>query len=440
MTDWPPELEIVPVSAPLSGAALVPGSKSLTNRLLILSALATPSEATRPASELSGALRSEDTELMVAALTQLGIPILTEWALDRLSVTAVPRSKWANEGDFYCGNSGTTLRFLAAALALGRGRFRLDGSPRMRERPIEDLLEALRQLGVAAWTEKGNGCPPISIETSGLRGGYACLRGDKSSQFASALLMAAPLADGPETIVELRPPVVSLPYLHLTLRCVRAAGAVIHDEQPLSSAGARWRIPGRQRLPPRTWTIEPDATAASYFLAAAAITGGRVEVPKLSTSSWQGDVGFVFVLKKMGCTVEADPLAVRGGPLQGIDVDLNDMSDTVMTLASVALFAAGPTRIHNVAHVRLKESDRLQALAAELRKTGAQVQDFADGLEIHPAPLHGARLETYNDHRLAMAFALIGLRVPGLIIVNPGCVAKTFPGYFTELARLSRTG
>lgn len=440
MTDWPPELEITPVAAPIVGAAHVPGSKSLTNRLLILSALATPSGPTPVVSQLFGALRSEDTELMVAALTRLGVPIQTAWAQDRLSVTAVSRSHWATEGEFYCGNSGTTLRFLAAVLALGHGRYRLDGSPRMRERPIEDLLEALRQLGVAAWSEKGNGCPPVRIETSGLRGGQTSLSGDKSSQFASALLLAAPVADAPETIVDLRPPVVSVPYLNLTLRCVRAAGAVIHDERPLSSAGACWRIPGRQHLPPRSWTIEPDATSASYFLAAAAITGGRVVVPNLSTSSWQGDVGFAQELEKMGCSVESAPLAVRGGPLHGIDADLNGMSDTVMTLASVALFASGPTRIRNVAHVRLKESDRLQALATELRKTGAQVQEFPDGLEIRPAPLHGARLETYNDHRLAMAFALIGLRVPGMVVVNPGCVAKTFPGYFAELARLCRTG
>lgn len=438
MTDWPPELEIAPVSAPLAGVAHVPGSKSITNRLLILSALATPTGASSSESHLLGALRSEDTELMVAALTQLGVPIQTDWAQERLCVTAVPRSQWAEEGDFYCGNSGTTLRFLAATLALGRGRYRLDGSPRMRQRPIEDLLAALRQLGVSAWSEQGNDCPPVRIETSGLRGGRCCLHGDKSSQFASALLLAAPLADAPETIVELRPPVVSVPYLHLTLRCLRAAGAVVVDEQPLSSAGACWRIPGRQSLSPRSWSIEPDATAASYFLAAAAITGGRVEVPNLSTSSWQGDVGFAGLLEKMGCAVEADPLTVQGRALHGIDADLSDMSDTVMTLASVALFAAGPTRIRNVAHIRLKESDRLQALAAELRKTGAHVLELYDGLEIHPAPLHGARLETYNDHRLAMAFALIGLRVPGVVVVNPGCVAKTFPGYFAELTRLCR--
>lgn len=439
MPPLPPELSITPSAGPISGAARLPGSKSLTNRMLVLAALAAPA-ADADCSVIHQALQSEDTELMVAALRQLGIPISADWDRTQLTVPAVRRDQWVSAGSFFCGNSGTTLRFLAATLALGHGRYRLDGSLRMRERPIEDLLGALRQLGVRADSESGTGCPPVILHADGIAGGRARLSGAVSSQFLSALLMAAPLADAAEVVLEATPPMVSTPYVQMTLACVRAAGGVVHEECPAGAAGGCWRVPGRQRYRPRTWHVEPDASAASYFLAAAAITGGRVTVPGLDAHAWQGDVRFAQVLAAMGCTVEANPLAVRGQPLTGIDVDMCDISDTVMTLAVVALFATGPTRIRNVAHIRHKESDRLAALAAELGKTGADVREFPDSLEIHPAPLHGARLETYNDHRLAMAFALIGLRVPGIIVVDPGCVAKTFPGYFAELARLCPTG
>jgi 3-phosphoshikimate 1-carboxyvinyltransferase len=439
MPSLPTELLITPAFGPISGAACLPGSKSLTNRLLVLAALAAP-EAHADHSVIQQALHAEDTEWMVAALRQLGIPISAAWEAGRLIVPAVPRQRWVSEADFYCGNSGTTLRFLATMLALGRGRYRLDGSPRMRQRPIAELLDALRQLGVQADSEAGTGCPPVLLQTQGIVGDQARLSGARSSQFLSALLMAAPLADTAEVVLEVTPPLVSMPYVDMTLACVRAAGGVVHEERPPDPEGGRWRVPGRQHYRPRSWEVEPDASAASYFLAAAAITGGRVTIPGLNQHSWQGDVRFAQVLAAMGCTVEDNPLAVTGRTLTGIEVDMNAISDTVMTLAVVALFAQGPTRIRNVAHVRHKESDRLAALAAELRKTGAAVHEWPDGLEIHPAPLHGARLETYNDHRLAMAFALIGLRVPGIIVVDPGCVAKTFPGYFAELERLRASG
>ncbi|HMP58532.1 MAG TPA: 3-phosphoshikimate 1-carboxyvinyltransferase [Gemmatales bacterium] len=431
---YPHTWSMTPSRQPIHGVARVPGSKSLTNRCLILAALADPAAGSH--SIIENALAAEDVQLLFGALTQLGIPITASADGTQLTIPATLRDRWARSGDFHCGNSGTTLRFLTALLALGQGSYRLDGIARMRERPVADLLDGLTQLGTRAWSETGNGCPPLRLEAQGLHGGRAEVRGSVSSQFLSALLMAAPLADGPETVLDVLPPLISEPYVDMTLRCVAEAGGVIYRETGSQSGGIAFRIPGRQHHRPRTWHIEPDASAASNFLAAAAVTGGRVEIAGLSADSRQGAARFVDVLEAMGCTVSRQPLAVTGGPLHGTEVDLGGMSDTLMTLAAVALFASGPTSIRNVAHVRRKESDRLAALATELRKLGADLGERGDGLTIRPAPLHGAHLQTYKDHRLAMAFALIALRVPGVVVDDPGCVAKTFPGYFVELKRL----
>jgi 3-phosphoshikimate 1-carboxyvinyltransferase len=301
----------------------------------------------------------------------------------------------------------------------------------MRERPIQDLLDGLRQLGVVAESEQGNGCPPVVVRAAGLPGGQARVRGDVSSQFLSGLLLAAPYAAAPITL-EIDGPLVSQPYVHMTLAVMRSFGVDI-DETNMR----RLRIdPARYRG--RSYDIEPDASAASYFFAAAAIAGGRVTVSGLPRASLQGDIAFCDRLAQMGCEVtdDSDGITVVGKPLRGIDVDMNAISDTVQTLAAVALFATGPTTIRNVAHIRHKETDRIGNLAVELRKLGAEVDESANGLRITPRALHSARIATYNDHRMAMSLALVGLRVPGVFIEDPGCTEKTYPNFFRDLASL----
>jgi 3-phosphoshikimate 1-carboxyvinyltransferase len=426
----PDRFTVEPLRAPPRAAVRVPGSKSITNRALVLAALSSGKGST---CELRGALRSEDTEVMVDSLHALGFEVEAEWPAETVRVAKnrdgiIP----AAAADLFVANSGTTMRFLTAMLALGRGRYRLDGVPRMRERPVDDLLAALRQLGVRAVSERDNGCPPVVVESGGLAGGRTRIKGDISSQFLSGLLMAAPLASG-EVIIDVDSPIVSWPYVALTVAMLRQWGFVIKTPSP-----RQFIVPGGQSSPLRSYLIEPDASAASYFWAAAAVTGGEVYVEGLNGHSQQGDVRFLDVLEEMGCTVVQGEFGstVRGGPLRGVDVDMNDISDTVMTLGAVACFAEGPTTVRNVAHIRHKETDRLAALAAELRRVGAGVEEFADGLTITPRPLRGAEVETYNDHRMAMSLALVGLRVPGVVVKNPGCVGKTYPGFFTDLDKL----
>jgi len=430
---YPDELPITTLILPPSATVTVPGSKSITNRALVLAALTDRDIACR----LTGALRSEDTEVMVAALQQLGIEVQADWSAAMPSVlfpVQGQRGILPQSADLFVANSGTTMRFLTAVVATGRGRYRLDGIARMRERPIQDLLDALNQLeGVKAFSERGNGCPPVVIETQGIRGGHVSIRAGISSQFLSALLLAAPVAEEPVTI-EVDGVLVSEPYIVMTLRMMERWGHAVEQ------LGANtYRVFTYEGHPgPQVYAIEPDASAASYFWAAAAICGGRVTVTGLNRKSLQGDVRFVDVLEQMGCRVEECEagITVHGGPLRGIDVDMNDISDTVMTLGAVACFAAGPTTIRNVAHIRHKETDRIAALAAELRKLGAEVEERADGLTIIPRSLTGCAVDTYNDHRMAMSLALVGLRVPGVVIRNPGCVAKTYPGFWQDWEKL----
>jgi 3-phosphoshikimate 1-carboxyvinyltransferase len=423
-------LPVEPLRRVPDATVRVPGSKSITNRALVLAALSDPLRG----SELRRALRSEDTEVMVEALRMLGFNVKTDWpsAVIRVrrpeSADLIP----ATEAALFVANSGTTMRFLTAMVSLGRGRYRLDGGARMRDRPIEDLLSALRALGVKADSERNNGCPPVIIETKGLLGGRVRIKGDVSSQFLSGLLMAAPMAQE-DVAIEVDGRLVSSSYVSMTVAMMRQFGVMVE-----SDLATFFQVPKQSSYRSRVFEIEPDASAASYFFGAAAITEGRVRVDGLSTLSLQGDVGFVDFLREMGCEVSRgeEHLTVQGAPLHGIVVDMNDISDTVMTLAAVACFAEGPTTIRNVAHIRHKETDRLAALATELRRVGAEVDEFADGLTIHPRPLHGAEIETYNDHRMAMSMALIGLKVPGIVIKNPGCVAKTYPGFFNDLEKL----
>ena len=431
MSSYPAELSITPTDRPIRATIAPPGSKSITNRALVLAAL---SSVRRPVT-LVGALRSEDTEVMVTALRTLGYSVEPDWDLP-IPTIRVRRGERppipADHGDLYVANSGTTMRFLTAMVALGHGTYRLDGILRMRERPIRDLLEALDQLGIVATSKAGNGCPPVSIRGGTWRGGRIRIRGDVSSQFLTGLLLAAPFAPSTTTF-EVEGGLVSRPYIEMTTRMMHIFHLIVSSPTPES-----FLVPGAQKadgLPHGEYLVEPDASAASYFFAAAAITHGTVTVPGLAMHGLQGDVCFVDVLERMGCEVKRGEreITVIGGPLHGIEVGMSDISDTVMTLAVVALFAEGPTTIRNVGHIRHKETDRIAALAAELRRLGAGVDEFDDGLTIHPKVLQGTKVLTYNDHRMAMSLALVGLRVPGVVIDDPGCVAKTYPDYFADL-------
>lgn len=304
----------------------------------------------------------------------------------------------------------------------------------MRERPVDDLLLALNRLGSNARSELGTGCPPVLVEADGLDGGFAEVGGEVSSQFLSGLLMVLPLARASSSL-EVRGTLVSAPYVAMTLAVMNAFGVSIAEK------GNRKFNITPQKYQARRYPIEPDASAASYWFAAAAITGRRITIENLGSSSVQGDLAFIDILEHMGCRVERSQrgTTVQGQLLRGVDVDMNAISDTVMTLAVVALFASGMTRIRNVAHIRHKESDRISALAVELRKLGATVEEYDDGLMIlPPVRLVPARIETYNDHRMAMAFAIAGLRAEGVTIENPACVSKTYPDFWEDFAIVSR--
>jgi 3-phosphoshikimate 1-carboxyvinyltransferase len=420
-------LAIKPVDRAIRATIRPPGSKSITNRALVCAALADG------VSTLTGALDSEDTRVMIEGLRSLGIGIEVAEGGRTLIVTGAGGDVPTLEADLFCANSGTTIRFLTALATLGHGAFRLDGVERMRERPIGDLLDALNQLGVDVRSEQGDGCPPVIVHANGLPGGTAKVRGDISSQFLSALLMAAPVARSRVELV-IQGQLVSQPYVKMTAGVMRAFGARVDVFSDMS----RFEIPAPQEYAACRYAVEPDASAASYFWAAAAITGGEVTIQGLSSASWQGDVAFVDCLAQMGCEVrrEAGSITVVGRPLRGIDVDLNAISDTAQTLAVVALFADGPTRIRGVGHIRHKETNRIAALAAELQKLGADVTQHEDGLTIRPDMLRPATIDTYNDHRMAMSFALAVLRAAGVRISNPRCVEKTYPRFFDDLESL----
>jgi 3-phosphoshikimate 1-carboxyvinyltransferase len=429
MTTDTSSIEIHPLSRPPRATVAVPGSKSLSNRALLVAALADgPCVLTR-------ALFSDDTRYMAEALRTLGVPVTADEAAERFSVEGAGGRIPAREADLFIGNSGTSARFLTASLALGRGRYRLDGTPRMRQRPIQPLLDALQNLGAYAYSELGTGCPPVIVEASGLPGGSTPIQGSLSSQYLSGLLMAGPyMRDGLEVRIEGE--LVHRPYVDLTLGLM--AGFGVRAEEP---APGVFRVPGGQRYAAREYAIEPDASAASYFFAAAAVTGGRVRVEGLGTRTRQGDIRFVDVLERMGCAVRwaEDAVEVEGPPrLRGVRVDMNDISDTALTLAAIAPFADSPVEITGIAHSRVQETDRVSAVAAELGRLGVRVEERPDGLLIHPGPVRPAEVRTYDDHRMAMSFAVTGLAAPGVRIHDPACVAKTFPRYFEALEQLRR--
>ncbi|MBN2295864.1 MAG: 3-phosphoshikimate 1-carboxyvinyltransferase [Pirellulales bacterium] len=424
-------IEIQP-TGPLNAVVRPPGSKSITNRALVCAALA------EGRSRLDGVLDSEDTRVMIAALQQLGLEVKHDALQRTIEIAGCGGGPTIDKADLYVANSGTTVRFLTAMVAAGQGTFRLDGTPRMRERPIRPLLEALAQLGVDAMSENDTDCPPVVVRANGLSGGRATIAGDISSQYLSGLLMAAPAARGPIEIA-VSGELVSKPYIEMTLAVMRSFGVSVAVEK-LSNFKIDAPCPYRAC----EYSIEPDASAASYFFAAAAVTGGRITVEGLSRDSLQGDVKFCDCLQQMGCRVEyaPDSITVEGGHLRGIEVDMNAISDTVQTLSAVALFADRPTLIHNVAHIRHKETDRISALATELRKFGADVEEGPDRLKITPPALSGneftgAEIDTYDDHRMAMSLAVVGLVQAGVIIRDPQCTGKTYPEFFEDLAGLA---
>ena len=395
----------------------LPGSKSYTHRALMAAALAGGE------SVLTNALAAEDTELTAAALTQLGAGI--DWQGTTIRVTG-RSGRWLPAAlPIYLGNSGTSMRFLTALAALGEGEYLLTGTERLCQRPLGELLEALGQVGVRAVSERGDGCPPVRV-TGGLTGGKAQLSGAISSQYLSALLFIGPLA--PKGLeIEITGELVSRPYVDLTLEVLGDFGISYYRE------GYRYfELPGGQSYLPRDYVIEADASSASYFWAAAALTGWRVTITNLSLESSQGDAAFPEVLGRMGCAIESTPagLTVQGGPLQGVTVDMSTMPDLVPTLAVLAAFAAGDTVITGVAHLRHKESDRLHAVATELGKLGIVARETPDGLVIRGGAPQGAVIHTYNDHRIAMSFAVAGLKIPGVAIEDPECVAKSFPDFW----------
>lgn len=413
---------------PIDATVRVPGSKSITNRALLVAALADGE------SNLTGALHSDDTRYMAAALNALGVKVESDEPGASFHVAGGGGTFPAAEADLFVGNAGTAMRFLTATLPLGHGRYRIDGVPRMRQRPIAPLLNALNDLGADARSELDTGCPPVVVNAGGLRGGATRMAGDLSSQFFSGLLLAAPYAREGVT-VEIIDDLVSKPYLPMTA-AVMAAFGVLADLDV-----ANWRrlaVEPGQHYQGRHFPVEPDASNASYFFAAAAVTGGRVRVEGLGRDSTQGDLRFVDVLAAMGADVEIgdDFTEVRGprdGALHGVDLDLGPISDTAQTLAAIAPFATGPTTIRGIGHARLKETDRVAALAVELRRLGQEVDEVADGLSITPRPIRAADVDTYDDHRMAMSFAIAALRAPGIQLRDPGCVAKTFPGFFDVL-------
>ena len=421
-------LAVQPLDGPLDAVVEVPGSKSITNRALVVAALA------EGRTVLEGALASDDTDAMATALRRLGIAVTRGPGGADLVVEGTGRELPPGPAELDARLSGTTARFLLPMVALGQGRYRLDGAPQLRVRPMAPLLAALRTLGGELEEEGEAGHLPVTVVASGLEGGSVRLPGSLSSQFASGILLSAPAMTSGLRL-ELEAPLVSRPYLALTVATMKAFGATVDGDVDRGLVVT----PGPYRS--RRYPIEPDATAASYFFAAAAICGGRVRVAGLGSTSAQGDLAFVDILEQMGAGVRRSPDAVEvevRGPIRGVDVDMSDCSDTAQTLAAVAVFASSPTRVRGIGFIRRKETDRIAAVVRELRRCGIEAEERDDGFVVHPGQPKPARIRTYDDHRMAMSFTLVGLRAPGIEIVEPECVTKTFPGFFAVVDSLRR--
>jgi 3-phosphoshikimate 1-carboxyvinyltransferase len=425
-------LRLEPITK-VDGVINLPGSKSLSNRALLLAALA------EGKTEIRNLLDSDDIRHMLKALTQVGVNY--ELSEDKtVCVVTGNGGAFENAGalELFLGNAGTAMRPLCAALCLGKGEYTLTGEPRMEERPIDALIDTLREAGCSIECLKKEGYPPLKISANGMRGGKVNIDGSISSQFLTALLMAAPMAqeDSEITIVG---ELVSKPYILITLDIMAKFGIVVeHDDFTVFrvKSGQLYQSPG-------VFMVEGDASSASYFMAAAAIKGGQVKVTGIGKTSVQGDVQFANVLSDMGAEVEwgDEYISVKSGKLRGVDQDMNHIPDAAMTIATTALFAEGKTAIRNIYNWRVKETDRLFAMATELRKLGVDVVEGEDYIEITPIPLEElklAEIDTYDDHRVAMCFSLVALSGTAVIINDPGCTAKTFPDYFEKFASISQ--
>jgi len=417
---------ISPIHYPLHATVRVPGSKSLTNRALLIASLA------KGTTRLTNALFSDDSCYFAKALQTLGFELQLDETNHEMTITGRGGHIPSRKSELFIGNAGTAARFLSAFLTLGNGEYRLDGDSRMRERPIQDLIEALNQLGVEL--EAKNNCPPVEIFAKGLPGGKTRIAGNLSSQFLSALLMVAPYARSAveiEVITELN----SKPYVDMTMAVMKDFGVEVERQDY-----ERFTIQPSFYTPLSSYRIESDASAASYFFAAPAICGGTIRLENISRKSKQGDIAFLDILKNMGCMIQEgdNMIEVTGADsLTGVDVDMRDIPDTAQTLAVLAPFAASPTRIRGIASARVKETDRVHATCTELLRLGVGVDEHEDGMTIYPVEqIRPAVIKTYNDHRMAMAFSLIGLRSEGVVIENPACVSKTFPDFFLVLDSL----
>lgn len=421
---YPPSLALSPVSGPVSAVIRLPGSKSITNRALLLASLCDG------ASTLHGPLHSEDTNVMSWGLHGFGADVsVISPTDDDFYVTGYGVPLANPSGPIEVANSGTTMRFLTAAACLSQANrdVILDGNARMRERPIRDLIGALLTLGVECEAVNGSGCPPVRVKGGGLYGGKCRLRGDVSSQFLSAILQIAPYAKN-DVEIEIVGELVSKPYIDITQSVMAAFGVTMEND-----GYKRLRVPAGQRYEARDYVIEADASNASYFLAAAAVTGGTVMLENLGADSIQGDVKFADVLETMGCAVTRGAQITLTGPdkLRAVDADMTGIPDTAQTLAVVCAFADGPSHLTGIGSLRVKETDRVRAIAVELPKLGCRVEEGPDFWMIYPNAVAPSDLPiaTYDDHRMAMSFAVAGLRQP-VTIADPACVAKTFPNFW----------
>ncbi len=430
----PDPFPIVPLGFALDAEVVVPGSKSLTNRALLVAAAATGPTL------LTGLLASDDTDAMLELLRATGVRVDHDTKLAAATVHgagSAPRVVDTGEVIVDVRRSGTTARFAVPYLAAGHGTFLIDAHEQMRARPMGDLLAALDQLGVRYEAVGPADRLPVRVHASGLRGGLVRVPGNVSSQFLSGLLLAAPLARS-EVIIEVTGELVSTPYVDLSLSVMRAFGASVLNERY-----ARFFVSPTGYVSPGSFVIEPDASAASYFFAAAVATGGRVRVPGLGFGAEQGDVRFADVLGELGATVIRTDTVLEvsaDGPLHGGAVDMVDCSDTAQTLAAIAPLATGPISITGIGFIRRKETDRIAAVVAELHRLGIDASEDADGFTIHPGPIRAATVHTYDDHRMAMSFTILGLATAGVAIADPGCVAKTFPEFFDVIDGLRSRG
>ncbi len=419
-------IEIHPVG-PLKAAVSVPGSKSYTQRALVAAALAAGT------SRLRNALFSEDTSHLMNALGDLGVGIRVEG--NDLIVAGTGGCIANPQKELFVGNNGTALRFLTALASLGTGMTVVTGEPRLRERPLQPLLKALESLGVATHTRDGKGYPPIRIDASGLRGGQVAFRDADSSQYISALLLSAPYAQG-DVSIRLEGRTVSQPYIDMTIEVMRAFGAVVTSE-----GHHHYHVPGTQCYQGREYAVDGDASSASYFFLAAALCRGPVTVMNINPKSCQGDLRLLDFLEQLGCTIRRGEswIEVTGHKLPEGEYhfDMGDMPDMAPTMAVLSAFRPGRTVIGNCAHLRIKESDRIASLVTELNRIGVGAREMPDGLVIDGGRPRGAQIETYNDHRIAMSFAVAGLAAPGMRIANEHCVNKSFPGFWDALGRLT---